>query len=266
MIDFLAPIKSESELFLAAIRSIVDADVPLSDVSVPACPDWNAADLTWHLTEVQYFWATIVGNHLDSYADAPQLERPAEDELFGLFETQSERLSAVLANGADEDPCWSWHPEGGTVGWVRRRQAQEALIHRVDAEQTAAKVTGAPLTEIDADLAEDGVDEMLRVMLDCRPLPEWGSFHASDASMRISVPQQAWDLTVGRIVGTNDDGPQDLPAVRVEDEPLATPSVTVTGPAAELDLWLWRRGALTTASVRGNEAVVDQVHNIAAVD
>lgn len=265
VIDFLPAIKSESDRFLAAIGSITEAGASLQDVSVPACPDWNAADLTWHLTEVQYFWATIVGDKLDSYVDAPQLERPADDALMELFQVQSDRLAAVLSEGADDETCWSWHPAGGTFGWVRRRQAQEALIHRVDAEQTAAQVTGAALSEIDADLAADGVDEMLRVMLDAQPLPEWASFVPSDASMRITVPQASWDLTVGRVVGTNEEGPQDQPAVRVEAESIAAPSASVTGSAEEIDLWLWRRGDLSGGSVRGNEAVVAEVRTISAV-
>ena len=75
-------------------------------------------------------------------------------------------------------------PTGGTVGWVLRRQAHEALVHRVDAEQTA----GLPVTDPGVVLAADGVDEMLGVMVS--GLPEWASFtpdgqrvrlHATDA-------------------------------------------------------------------------------------
>ena len=42
-----------------------------------------------------------------------------------------------------------------------RRQAHEALVHRVDAEQTA----GLPVTDPGVALAADGVDEMLGVMV-----------------------------------------------------------------------------------------------------
>jgi hypothetical protein len=33
---------------------------PDGAVRVPACPDWDADDLLWHLAEVQWFWGTIV--------------------------------------------------------------------------------------------------------------------------------------------------------------------------------------------------------------
>src|SRR5690625_5600171 len=26
----------------------------------PTCPEWNAADLLWHLTGVQHFWANVL--------------------------------------------------------------------------------------------------------------------------------------------------------------------------------------------------------------
>src|SRR6185312_10928831 len=31
---------------------------------VPSCPGWTAADLAWHLLEVQFFWATVVERRL----------------------------------------------------------------------------------------------------------------------------------------------------------------------------------------------------------
>jgi len=32
----------------------------LADVRSPTCPDWSAADLLWHLTEVHFFWAGVL--------------------------------------------------------------------------------------------------------------------------------------------------------------------------------------------------------------
>src|SRR6516225_4382858 len=92
-------------------------DVP-PDVGVPSCPGWNADDLLWHLGEVQWFWGTVVREQVTG----PQAE------------------------------AWTWSDDH-TVGFIRRRQAHEALIHRVDAELTAG--TRTPL---DPALAADGVD------------------------------------------------------------------------------------------------------------
>ena len=60
-------------------------------------------------------------------------------------------LVAELERADPAEPAWSWSAEQ-TVGFTFRRQAHEALIHRLDAEQTAGDVT-----PLDAALASDGV-------------------------------------------------------------------------------------------------------------
>jgi hypothetical protein len=57
--DLLAAVRSESDRFAGALAA-ADPTAP-----VPCCPDWTAADLTWHLTEVQLLWATVVRERLD---------------------------------------------------------------------------------------------------------------------------------------------------------------------------------------------------------
>ena len=155
MVDFLSAVRSESDLFAAAIRR---GDL---GSQVPTCPDWRLTDLIWHLAEVQSFWASIVDGLLDSPESVQQPDRPGNQELSAFFENQSARLSGALAAGDPDSACWSWYEHGGNVGWVRRRQAHEALIHRIDAELTAG-----PVSPVDPDLAADGIDEILTTMLD----------------------------------------------------------------------------------------------------
>ncbi len=60
-------------------------------------------------------------------------------------------------------PAWTFVPAGpnaGTAGFWTRRQAHELTVHRYDAQLAAG--TTAP---VDADLAADGIDELLVVML-----------------------------------------------------------------------------------------------------
>ena len=61
-----------------------------------------------------------------------------------------------------------------TVGYIRRRQAHEALIHRLDAELTAGAVT-----PLDPDLAADGVLRVPR--RDVRRLPAVGHLRPATA-------------------------------------------------------------------------------------
>ena len=72
--DFLADLAAESQRF-AEVMAGVDPSAP-----VPSCPDWTAADLLWHLTEVQMFWATMVRERLldPDAADVEAPDHPAE--------------------------------------------------------------------------------------------------------------------------------------------------------------------------------------------
>ena len=52
------------------------AQAPLT-AQVPSCPDWSAADLAYHLGEVQDFWSQIVGNAPAGPDDARRHGAPA---------------------------------------------------------------------------------------------------------------------------------------------------------------------------------------------
>jgi uncharacterized damage-inducible protein DinB len=91
MVDYISVIRDESQRFIRAIARI-DADV-----RVPSCPEWSAADLLWHLTEVQEFWGAIVGDLLGDPADATVSDRPEDADLPSVFGEMSARLVDVLA-------------------------------------------------------------------------------------------------------------------------------------------------------------------------
>ena len=93
------------------------------DRPVPSCPEWTAADLLWHLTEVQEFWGKIVRDLLESPAGMERIERPSDDELLARFDEQSAAMIDGLRRRDPSDACWSWFEAGHTVGWLRRRQA-----------------------------------------------------------------------------------------------------------------------------------------------
>ncbi len=254
MIDYVAAFRSESARFSELLR-LTDPEAP-----VPSCPGWSASDLFWHLTEVQYFWATIVAGLLDGPEAVAELVRPSDGELGDLFDAHSARLLQALRDRTPSDECWSWHDSGGNVGWVRRRQAHEALIHRVDAELAAGN---APV--VDATLAEDGIDEVLAVYLDASQIPEWASFHRNDSSARLtSTGGASWTVELGRFVGTspNTGNTYDDPALRLGNE--TRPDLDLVGAAADLDLWLWGRGSLDPITVTGDRELAEFVRAAAA--
>ena len=87
---------------------------------------------------MQGFWATIVRTRpRPGGPDAPEPERPASyDALLAAFDAAHAALVAELEAADPADEAWTWSREQ-TVGFTIRRQAHEALIHRLDAEQAA---------------------------------------------------------------------------------------------------------------------------------
>lgn len=254
MLNYLDAIVTESARFANVLR-----DTPFTS-RVPSCPGWSMSDLGWHLAEVQYFWASIAENLFPSPEAVPDLERPQDTELSSLFDTQSARLVAALQARNPDDKCWSWYQPGANIGWVRRRQAHEALIHRIDAELAAGSVS-----PIEEDLATDGVDEILTTMLDSSDIPNWSRFEPVGATAAIAAPPRTWTMVLGRFTGTSPvtGNTYDDPAVVLQ--PIeGIPAVTISGPGTDLDLWLWGRGTPVELSVEGDPALLDVIRAAAA--
>lgn len=253
MLDYSAAIGTESARLLEVVKDL-DGSAP-----VPSCPEWSVADLTWHIAEVQSSWAQIVGGLLGGFEEVVHPQRPPDGDLPALLREQTALLLAALDSRADSDECWSWHPEGQNVGWVKRRQAHEALIHRADAE-LAAEIT--PVA--DEILALDGVDEILCVMMDSSDLPEWAVFERLGAAAMITAETRSWALDLGHFRGTSpvSGNTYDFPAVQVV-EPATDPAVLISGSGSALDLWLWGRGPLGSLEIEGDAALADFVRRAA---
>ncbi len=230
---------------------------------VPSCPDWTTIDLFWHLTEVQWFWGAVVRERADDPGalTTPQPERPTDlDSLGHLYATVSAGLEEVLRDVPPDTPVWTW-ADDKSVAFIRRRQAHEALIHRVDAELTAGKDS-----DIDPALATDGIDEVLRVMF--AGVPDWGSFEADGSKVRIETNDTGagWTVVLGRFTGTDpDDGKEyDEVGLEVVDDAGADDAVdaTVRGLAADLDCWLWGRLAAEGVDRTGDETVLARLQSM----
>jgi uncharacterized protein (TIGR03083 family) len=245
-IDHLAHVRSESARFLAVLR---DAD---PTARVPSCPDWDADDLLWHLAEVQWFWGTVVLGRLQSVDGLDGPDRPGSHaSLLAFFEEQTQRLYDALAAADPSEPVYMW-AEDKTVGYVRRRQAHEALIHRLDAELTTDQVT-----PLDAGLAADGVHEALAVMYG--GCPPWGTFTPSATHLHVRATDTGLVVPVvlGRFTGTDPENgkayDEDDISVRAAD-PSAEPAAVVSGTADDLDAWLWHRRGQEVVTVEGDDA------------
>ncbi|GAA4380851.1 maleylpyruvate isomerase family mycothiol-dependent enzyme [Nocardioides caricicola] len=247
--EYLRHLRSDS----ARLREVLTGCDP--EARVPGCPDWSARDLLGHHAGVLMFWSTIIEQRPEGPAeDWTEPELPtAYDELLALHAEQDARLGAALAAADPAEPAWSWSPDQ-TVGFTFRRQAHEALIHRLDAEQTAGQVT-----TLDPALAADGVDEALDVMFG--GTPAWGQFDGTGGVVRVDITdrdESVWVAT-GRFTGTDPESgtSYDEDDISKTDPREGAPDAVVSGTAADLDAWLWRRGDDTAVSVTGDPAVSD---------
>ena len=250
-VDYIDHLARESARFAEALKGAPP------QAAVPSCPGWDADDLLWHLAEVQWFWGTIVREGVTGEgAEEMKPDRPAgRDGLLAFYQRASRDLGEILATRAPDTPAWTWSADQ-TVGFIRRRQAHEALIHRVDAELAAGERTG-----MDPRLSSDGVDEVLRVMYG--GVPDWGTFTPGGPdTVRLSAADtgDSWFVTVGRFTGTDpgDDASYDEPCLEVAEQDTGEPAAArVTGRAADLDCWLWHRPPLEPVERSGDQGVLD---------
>ncbi len=264
-IDYLGHLARESALFGHAL------DGAAADARVPTCQDWTADDLLWHLGEVQWFWGTIVreGTGPDG-AEAQKPTRPdSRSGLMAFYLTASGDLGKALAAASPQDTAWTWSDDQ-TVGFIIRRQAHEALIHRVDAELTA----GERRSLMDPALSADGVDEALRIMYGGDP-PEWGTFAAEEAAtLRVQAIDtgDSWFVRLGQFTGTDPEGGKsyDQPGIDIAAADPGGPdsgntaAATIRGTADDLDCWLWQRPADTPLERSGDRDVLGRFDQVIA--
>ena len=251
---YLAHIRTESQRF----RDVLATCDP--EARVPGCPEWTAADLLWHLTGVQRFWGTIIRTRPLGPDEAdPGLERPSSyDGALKAFDEHSAALISELEQADPTEQAWTWSTEQ-TVGFTFRRQAHEALIHRLDAEQAACTVT-----PLDRELAADGVEEILAVMYGGSP--EWGTFSPLEHFLRIDITdtdESVW-VRLGRFVGTDprDGVHYDEDDIAVIDDPGTEPDAVISGTAEALDARLWRRADGADIHLAGDLSIVDHFRKV----
>lgn len=245
--DYLAHLRSDSARFRGLL-----AECP-PGAPVPACPAWTAADLLWHLTEVHDVWTHVIRTRPAPPESYQEPERPASyDELLAGFDKASAGLIEALEAADAGDAAWSWSSDQ-TVGFTIRRQALEALVHRIDAEQTVG-ATG----DVDPALAADGVDEVLAHFLG--GAPPWGEFAALPHHVRIDLTDTGEVLwaQIGQISGTDPDGIEHHEdGIILVADPGIEPDAAISGTAAALLTRLWRRGDGGDTHLSGDLKIVD---------
>lgn len=207
----------------ARMRALTDS---ARTAAVPACPGWTGDELVRHTALVYLQKAETVRTGTKPRGQWLPEELTGMDAA-ELLDAGYARLIEQFDAHDPADSAESWVPEDQTVGFWIRRLAHETAIHRHDLE--AALGAAAP---IDEELAIDGIDEVLTVMLG-RGAPDES---ASGAAVSVESDGKAWCAVL------------EAAAVRITREPCASSVGRVTGSANDVLLWLWGRGPLPEGS------------------
>lgn len=168
-------------------------------------------------------------------------EGPAGEAVLEWYRASLNRLLEALAAKDPNEPAWSWAGDHRVAFW-NRRMAQEAAVHRWDAENAV----GDP-GPIDAELAADGIDEFLGAFIPGDEIPYEGKsgtvhLHCTD------VPGE-WTVTL-------EEG--SIPTYATGH---SKGDAAVRGPAEDLLLFVWRRIEPERVEVLGDAGLVTDFWN-----
>ena len=183
---------------------------------VPTCPGWTVADLTRHVGQV-YLHKTLamrMGDFPEEQdwprrARGPAAAGPAGPGLRGPDHRADHPRPGF--------PAPTWYRPEPTVGFWRRRMAQETVIHRLDAELAAQAATGRAVSPVPDDIAADGVDEVLVRFLGYGSTAWPDEFAAlagprleradGDDTVLVEMDGATWTVRPGPITSTSRPGP-----------------------------------------------------------
>jgi len=233
--DYLATFTAENARFISAAQASGFA------TPVASCTGWNVGDLVFHVGKVQRWFHFMLSTNGADPKGSPRSAQPETDAaMVEWFREGAAVIENYLAGVSDTEPVWTF--TGGDVGrWAKRRQAQEVLVHRFDAELAGGVVSAA-----DATMCADGVDELLKVFVprlkEKAQLPGTVHFHCTDTDGEWMLTPQVAGIEVTREHGKGD--------------------VALRAPALMLLQVVWRRMSVDEAlangaEVFGNRSVLD---------
>lgn len=209
------------------------------DAPVPPCPGWTVRDAVLHTAEVYQHKIAAMRQGVRPDPWPPDF---SGREPVAFLRESLEELLGELTTRDPASPAWTWWPPDQTVRFWSRRMAQETAVHRVDVQSAFNAVT-----PVDDELAVDGVDEVLELMLSGDwsdvPAEEWGAVSpeaGAGKTVAIRTRDRLWRVSLhpNRIDLARETGHSDA---------------VVSGEPSELLLWLWGRRPRSAVRAEGDE-------------
>lgn len=237
---FIDAVRTESEALIFAVGE------GAMDVPVPTCEPWEVSDLATHVGGFCGFWSHVLceatGRPKTPFPDPPQGDKLAEwladrcVDVVGEFEATPPQTNV-----------WTWFDADHTAAFVMRRSAHEIAIHRFDAQ--AAHGMTMPVAP---ELAADGIDEILDVLVSARPRTGTGT--GQTMALRSTDLGLEWLVTIGT---------ERIDVVRSTQDasPVEGCDLVVSGTTSDLELILYHRPTLGAVDVHGDYSVLDAWHH-----
>ena len=206
------------------------------DAPVPTCPGWTVEDAVRHVAQV--YQHKIASTELQHVPDPWPPVWPPDRDPVGWFRDAHARLLAMFRMHQPDDPSPTWWPDDQTVGFWARRMAHETAIHGADVERVSGSVT-----PLDTQLAVDGIDEILTIML----AGDWSEAPSLESvGQRVAVigGDRAWVVAL------------EPTEIAVAEDSGDGVSATIGGDPSNVDLWLWGRAPDSAIEASGTASDV----------
>ncbi|MQA62523.1 MAG: maleylpyruvate isomerase family mycothiol-dependent enzyme [Actinophytocola sp.] len=213
------------------------------DTRIPACPGLTVGETMRHLGSV---YRMVESWLLDGKRPGEWQREPAPGEpVASYLRNGFDALVGEFESRDPHAPAGTWWPRDQTVGFWRRRMVHETTIHRTDVQGAAALV----VTEVDADVALDGIDEVLLLWFGHR-LGVLGVSGTREGSVAVCAGEQVWFARAG---------PSYAEARRGDESDVAVADARVSGSPMQVYRWLWGRIATNQVTTDGDDDAVAQL-------
>lgn len=216
---------------------IVDLASAGLQTAVRTCPGWTVEDLIVHLAGIYRRNAAQV------VAPDPlvRVEPAAPQRLAPLAYLEASHIALVdaLRERHPDDPCWNFTGENESLAFIARRIAHESSIHRVDAELTRGLAH-----PIDPELAADGLDERIDLLLRRSVTPSAAHPLGGSICLVCSDMPSAWLI----------DATRSVVKIRAGRGPA---NAAVVGTASDIFCFSWNRPSIRALQITGDRGIVD---------